>query len=787
MAKRRRRRSLLLWLLVRLGLVTLLALLALSAWFIRPFWALAGEFEKTEFSAPSRLYGRAEMLKLGEAWTQSDLEGKLERLGYWEGSGSLLPGEYEWRNQSLAIYTLPTWTQEELRSPAPLLLRLGKDRITHLEQGGQTTDQVLLGRPLLNSFYGPDRLERRPVSVGELPENVIYAVLAAEDAGFFEHRGLSFPGIARAAWSNVRGGSIEQGGSTLTQQLVKNLYLSHDRTWSRKTREMILAIMVDLKFSKEVILGTYLNEIYMGASQGINLIGVGAASWAYFGKEPSQLTMAEAATLAGIIPAPARYSPLTHPEEALRRRALVLNRLETLGWIEKEILERARQAPLLTHPQSLAKQAPYFVDAMRREARRRYRIPNLENAGFVLLSTLSYKDQKLAEESMEWGLDSLEKGWEKDQNNDAPLQGALLSVNPADGAILAWVGGRDWAKSQFDRVGQARRQTGSAFKPVVYAAAFASGTVMPATPVEDSPYTLRSGSRRWSPRNSDNRFRGIVSVRTALEKSLNVPTARVAIQTGLPKIVEMASAMGIRKPLPEVPSIALGAVEVTVEELTTVYATLAAYGRRPTLHGLEAVISPEGQRLRGSDLKDQSVMRPETAYLVTSVLQGVLDRGTGRSSRQQGLSDPLAGKTGTTNDRRDSWFAGYSPKRVSVVWVGYDDNTSTKLSGARAALPIWTRFVSKVRPENGFAPFTRPPGLVERIVDTQTGELATYRCPKTRKDFFLSTRAPRTLCREHRTRGGRAIAQPRDRQANRLDSGEQMHHWLDEVLGTAPD
>ena len=573
----------------------------------------------------------------------------------------------------------------------------------------------------------------------------------------------------------------------MTQQLVKNLYLNHDRTWSRKTREMILAIMVDLRFSKEAILGTYLNEIYMGASQGINLIGVGAASWAYFGKEPTQLNMAEAATLAGIIPAPARYSPLAHPEEALQRRALVLNRLETLGWIDDEALQRAQETPLRTHRQNLSKQAPYFVDAMRREARRRYGIPILENAGFVLLSTLSLPEQKLAEESLEWGLKSLEEGWEKNHNSETPLQGALLSVNPADGSILAWVGGRNWKKSQFDRVGQARRQSGSAFKPIVYAAAFASGTVMPATPVEDSPYTLRSGARRWSPRNSDGKFRGIVNVRTALEKSLNVPTARVAIQTGLPKIVEMASAMGIRRKLPEVPSIALGAAEVTVEELTTVYATLAAYGRRPTVHGLESVFSLQGQEQKGTALRSKSVMRPETAYLVTSILQGVLDRGTGRGARAQGLSDPLAGKTGTTNDRRDSWFAGYSPEKVSVVWVGYDDNTSTKLSGARAALPIWTRFHTKVRPEKGFTPFIRPPGLVERIVDTQTGDLATYGCPKTRKDYFLTSRAPRTLCSVHRTRNGGVITQPRDRGARRLDSSDQMHQWLEGVLGATPD
>ena len=309
---------------------------------------------------------------------------------------------------------------------------------------------------------------------------------------------------------------------------------------------------------------------------------------------------------------------------------------------------------------------------------------------------------------MQWGVEALENGWEKGRKGKGePLQAALVSIDPNDGAILAYVGGRDYGESQFDRAGEAMRQTGSAFKPVVYAAAFEDGKAYPAAFIEDAPLTVRqAGSEPWTPKNSDGSYHGWVSVRTAVEKSLNVATARMALQEGLGRVVQVARDLGIETPLEPVPSIALGAFEVTPVQLTTVYASFAAGGRRPPVHALEGVLDPLGRPLETAPLPaPQRVISPETAYLVTSILQGVIDHGTGASARRQGVKGPLAGKTGTTNDRRDSWFAGYSPNRVTTVWVGYDDNRPTNLSGSRAGVPLWARFMVAVRPSGGYPVF----------------------------------------------------------------------------------
>ncbi len=332
------------------------------------------------------------------------------------------------------------------------------------------------------------------------------------------------------------------------------------------------------------------------------------------------------------------------------------------------------------------------------------------------------------------------------------LQAALVSVDPRDGAILAWVGGRDYVKSQFDRVVQARRQVGSAFKPVVYAAALTEGVATPATLLKDSPIDVRIGTASWQPQNYDRSFRGWVTARTALEQSLNIPTVRVALQVGMPRVIELAQDDGARRRgLEPLPSLALGAFEVSPFELAEVYATLAAGGLRPAIHGLAAVLDRQAaSRSLGDELPaPRRALPAQSAYLVTSMLQGVVDRGTAAAARGQGVDGPLAGKTGTTNDRRDNWFAGYSPDRVTVVWVGYDDNAPTDLSGARAALPIWSRFTAAVRPAGGYRDFPRPAGITQATVDPTTGQLATEFCPYRVTEIFPDWAVPNEICQRH--------------------------------------
>ena len=337
--------------------------------------------------------------------------------------------------------------------------------------------------------------------------------------------------------------------------------------------------------------------------------------------------------------------------------------------------------------------------------------------------------------------------WEKGRKTQTPLESALISADPRSGAILAYVGGRDYGRSQFDRVSQARRQAGSAFKPIVYAAAYAERVATPATFLEDAPLTVQLADRQWSPQNSDGKYHGWISTRTALEKSLNVPTARLALDVGLDRIIETARAMGIQGRLDPYPAIALGAMEVSPAEMATVYGTLANRGRRSALHGLTAVYDRTGEAVPGLPIKPpEPVLGEDVSFVITSVLQGVFDRGTAKSARSQGIEDPLAGKTGTTNSRRDSWFAGYSPERISLVWVGYDDNSTTHLSGARAALPIWSRFTYAVRPPGGYSDFERPPGVVTTLIDPATGGLATDRCLDPVEEVFLADFSPHALC-----------------------------------------
>jgi penicillin-binding protein 1B len=487
-----------------------------------------------------------------------------------------------------------------------------------------------------------------------------------------------------------------------------------------------------------------------------------------------------------MIASPGEFSPLAHPEACRARRDWVLGRMAELGWIDRERAARETARPLALNPQNLVvRRAAYFVDAMEAEAAERFGLGALTDAGYVLLATLDWEDQKGAAEAVAWGLPALEEGWEKGNRVAGPLQAALVSLHPGSGAILAYIGGRSYSGSQFDRVGQARRQAGSAFKPVVFAAAFEHGAAFPSSLLEDSPLTVSLAGRTWTPKNHDGSFRGWVTARTALEQSLNIPTARLALQVGLERVVALAREMGISSPLEPVPALALGAFEVSPRELATVYASLAAGGVRPPVHGLSAVLSPDGERRRDEALPaPRRILSAETAYLVNSVLQGVLDRGTGGGARTQGIRDALAGKTGTTNDRRDSWFVGYAPDRVTLVWVGYDDNSRTRLSGSRAALPIWARFTRAVRPTDGYPSFPQPRGIATAVVDPLTGQLATDACPEVLTEVFPAGRVPREICDLHRG----WFADPLDQPAGvEVEQVHPIRRWLQRVFGRERD
>lgn len=777
------------WLLAKIFVGAGLLLAASALWYIWPYWQLSGHFATLPTVQPSRLYARPFRLFPGERLSPDGLAARLTGLRYEAAvDGELEPGRVRASAQQVAVYRRHFPGASADRGGDLLVVEFAGDRVISLTRAERPVREAWLDPPLLATYYGEQLLERRPVPLDEISPGTVRAVLAAEDASFFEHPGISFTGILRAVWVNLRGSGVMQGGSTLTQQLVKNIYLTSERTMSRKLREALLAVMLEWRYSKEQILEAYLNQIFWGRSGAANLIGVGAASAAYCGKEPRELTLAESALLAAMIRAPGSYHPVDDAAAARARRDFILDRLLALKWSDRAAVEAAKREPLPTPVPALShRRAPYFADAVVAEAKRRFGVGELADAGFVLLSTLDAGDQESAERAVNDGLEELVGKSERVRKKDTPLQAALVSLEPGTGAVRAWVGGRDFRESQFDRAGTARRQAGSAFKPLVYATAFEQGAATPATLLEDAPLTLEAGGKSWAPMNDDDQFHGWVTARTAVEQSYNLPTIRLALATGLPKIVDSAKALGLTANLRPVPSIAIGSFEVSPVELAVAYSAFANRGVRPAVRMLDGVQNADGQALVSTEsMAGKTVFSPQTAFLVTTLLQGVVDYGTARSMRTLGLADPVAGKTGTSNNRRDNWFVGYTPERATAVWVGFDDDSPTPFSGSKAALPVWTKFMLAVRPAEGYSRFTPPDGIRVVLIDPVSGELATERCPEVLSEAFPEGRVPQMVCHLHG--GSRSL--PLDPRA-RADLEEQrkasgISSWLKRVFSRRP-
>ncbi|HEV8578261.1 MAG TPA: PBP1A family penicillin-binding protein [Thermoanaerobaculia bacterium] len=725
---------------------TLAVFFLVTVWLLFPYLRAFGDIGAGPENAPSRLYGAAPEVRLGMAATPRSLAAELDEMGYPAAAGEPLPpGRYRVGDDVLVVRLRRHMTPHGPVRGQLLLIRFRRGEVADLRLDGQPAERAELEAPVLATYYGEEAREKWPVRVRDLPEHVVQAVLAAEDAAFYWHPGVSPTGIARALFVNLRRGAVTQGGSTLTQQLVKNAFLTSERSLFRKIREAVIAVAVEVHHTKRSILQGYLNGIYLGGAGGIQYYGLGTAARAYFGKDATELTLEEAALLAGMIKSPAWYSPLAHPERARQRRNEVLRRMAGLEWIDAARLQRALAAPVETSPMRLGdRPAPHFADAMAAEARERFGLSRLGNRGRQLFSTLSLPNQRIAREAVADVLGQLDR---RGRRGAEPLEAALLSVDPHTGAILAYVGGRDFSRSEFDRVTQAHRQAGSCFKPIVLVAGLESGRISPATKLRDEPLTLGTGVNRWTPRNADGTFRGWITARTALEQSRNVPLIRLAMDVGLDKVAATARRMGIDSEMTALPALALGAAEVTPREVATVYSTLANGGVRPALHGLSSVIDADGNPVpERRPQQPERVLTPQVAFIATAVLQGVVERGTARGVRRYGIPGPLAGKTGTTNEARDSWFAGYRPDRVTVVWVGRDNPGATTLSGARAALPIWGRYMKAALRDAPPAEFVEPPGLEHAVLCRESGLLARSDCPSRIAEVFLPGQKPTQVC-----------------------------------------
>ena len=750
----------------RVGLVAIALAFAAGLW--SAHWLLdldrivVDRFEGRRFSVPSRVFAAPIVIYPGADWQRLDLGGWLTRMGYREQNeaGPLGVGDYRWLPGRLRVH-LRAFEHPQLPEPnRKVEFRLESGRVREIrDDKGRPVDVVSLEPEPISSFYGEGREQRDLVELADVPAHLTAAITAVEDRRFEEHHGVDPVRIAGAMLANLRAGGIRQGGSTLTQQLVKNFFLTPERTLRRKLTEAMMALMVEARYEKDQILEAYLNEIYMGRRGSTSIHGVGEAARFFFGKRVADLEIDESAVLAAVIQSPNKLSPHRHPERAKERRDLVISLMESQERITAKQAKRARARPISTAAIALESgHDRYFLDNLAKQLPEVYDEQLLSVEGLRIYSTLDPTIQRAAVRSLTEGIEKLEKrlGQKTDSEGEPqPLQGCLLAMRPQTGEILAMVGGRDYSRSQFNRCTMAHRQAGSAFKPVVYAAALSpeSGPLVTlASRIEDAPIQVETPDGLWEPRNYDDEFRGPVSVREALERSLNVPAARIGQALGIGEVVEMARRLGVASELPDVPSLALGTAEVSPLELAVVYATFANNGLRPTPRSFTGLLDDRGVGQEQWPLAGaRRVLDPGTAYLTTSLLEGVVDRGTGAGIRARGLRGPIAGKTGTTDDEVDLWFVGFTPELVAVVWIGYDEPREIGVPSSRGALPIWADFLTEVSGSRVRGVFARPGG-VERIeIDPVTGARALRGCRERRTEFFLEGTAPEETC----PRGGR--------------------------------
>lgn len=722
------------------------------------WYVVTSKFESARmWDLPSRVYSDATPLVEGQTYPRELLEPKLNYLGYYEAEGEVdRAGEYRYLDGALEIYLQEFSYPDVDFHGMPVRLVMSGDRIRRIRRLDQETSlkAVRLEPELITSIFDDVMEDRIPIPLDRAPQDLIDAIVATEDRAFWEHEGISLRGILRAAVTDARNRNLNAGGSTLTQQLIKNLYLTPERTFRRKAWEAVMAIILDARYPKEQILAAYLNEIYLGQYGSVQIVGVEQASQTFFGKRAINLNLSEAATIAGVIKSPNYYNPLRHPERARERRDTILALMLETGHITQQEHDAtvAQELVVNQYPRTV-RSAPSFVDLVMRELRETYPRTQLTTEGLRIFTTLDTMMQRRAEASLKSGLEDLQKNYPRIKGFGAPPEGALVTIQPGTGYVKALVGGREYGASDFNRAVQARRQPGSLFKPFVYMAAMdpARGdeALTAATVMHDSPITVRTGNEEWKPKNYDGEFHGRISLREALVKSYNIPAVRAAIDAGVPNVVSMASRAGVQSNLEPYPSISLGSFEVTPLELSMAYSVFANGGVRAEPITITAVATRDGELLENRVVEMKQVADPGAVFVMNDMLEDVINRGTGSTVRRMGIRGTFAGKTGTTNDYRDAWFVGYSPRILTLVWVGYDDARGMGLSGGTAAAPIWGRYMSSIGGLVADEGFEQPANVLTREIDPETGQLYTSWCPDRSTEYFVDGTQPTEVCELH--------------------------------------
>ncbi len=727
-----------------------------------------------------RVYARPLELRRGQSMTNHQLVDRLNDLGYAQRAAAEKPGEFALSDGAVAL--VPRGGEQKgqrvrvlFQKPAAVAKTAAKrppapaaaGHVERLELNAKPSETVTLEAPMLTALISGEREKRRQVALSAIPPRMVQAVLAIEDRRYYEHPGVDPIGILGALVSNIRGRrAYMSGGSTITQQLVRNVFLptfqgmtlqtAREKSLRRKLLEAYVSVVLTRRASKDDILEMYLNDVPLGQRGSFSIYGVAEAAKLFFGKDVSNVTLAEAATIAGVIQSPSALSPFNNPTRCRERRNVVLQAMADSGYVNQDAADRAAKEPLTVVQRALEAEAPYFVDFVGQTLAENYPgLTTTEGQEVNVYTTLDLHLQRVAQDAVRDGLTRVDELLAR-RRRRGKAEAALIAIDPRTGEILAFVGGRSYNQSQYNRAIASRRQPGSVFKPFVYLTAFeraaAEGRtdVTPASIVNDEQETFIFDDQVWTPENYEHEYDGPITFRRALAHSRNLATIHVAQNAGYDHVAALWKKLGVGNPPKAYPSIALGVFEATPYEIATAYTLFPNLGAIRPLKPILKITSGTKDVTKDGSYDPRPVTRPDTTYLVLNMMRSVLNEGTAAGARAAGFTLDAAGKTGTTNDLRDAWFAGFTPELLTVVWVGLDDNQPVGLSGAQAALPIWTQFMMHALAGHPSIPFEAPDGISFVDIDPETGKLAVPGCPRVFRESFLAGTEPVQSCDLHR-------------------------------------
>src|ERR1700694_4096529 len=744
--------------------LSLLVIGFFAYWYVKYDRIIEQRFRGPVFASSAKIFASPQVVKIGSKLTTPDVAAELRHAGYSEKEGQSPLGSYRLHGGSIEILPGP----ESYHSPEPATISVADGAVSAINSraSGELAAYELEPQMLASLFDAEQRSKRQLVKYDDIPKIIVEAVTSIEDRRFFQHSGVNLLRLAEAAWIDFTHQRHQQGGSTITMQLSRAFLLRPEKTFKRKLIEILIAVELEQKFSKQQIFEFYANRVDLGQRGSFTIAGFAEGSKSYFNKDLKDVTLPKAALLAGLIQAPSYLSPYRHPERALERRNTVIESMVETHAITREQADKAKAAPLkLAPPNVEASDATYYVDMVRDTLISKFNESELNDQSYQIYTTLDPELQKAAAEAGETGIKLVDNQVKKLRTKKVKVgkkfetkvlpgpqaQVALIALDPHTGAVLALVGGRDYGWSQLNHA-VAKRPTGSIFKPFVYAAAMNSAldgsqaVLTPASTVTDAPSSFAYGDQIYEPRNYKEEYHGDVSLRYALAMSLNNATVKVAEQVGYDKVADLAKSAGILS-VKATPAMALGSYDASPLDMAGAYTTFANNGVRLSPILLRSVRNGKGDVIANYNTDQRQVLDPRIAYVMTNMMEGVINNGLGFSAvRGRGFQPPAAGKTGSSHD---GWFAGYTSNLLCIVWVGYDDYSDLRLSGAQTAAPIWAEFMKKavVLPRYSDAkPFPQPEGVVDVQLDKITNRLATPSCPDTYTIAFVAGTEPRDTC-----------------------------------------